>query len=261
MPAPDSVQLRRCVLAVSVTTDLDVEPGTAGVVVPGPRPAEIGWADIAETVAGLDLEGGQARHRVEMLLRLHQLVADLGTDARSRLLSSSRLMALPAGHWDHLGPGWVVEGLRGQALDLGIGVFGLIGEADRVTPLPPSVLRAVGMSPAAWWERVREHADRMGALAAARLGRDGITGVVRPVGGCDVLALLSSRTLRRHLADGDGTGMRSLAVPTRRRGWFDIQRIDPAFVQAAWMLTDEPERGCAVPLLVTADEVALPIQV
>jgi hypothetical protein len=79
----------------------------------------------------------------------------------------------------------------------------------------------------------------MGALAAARLARDGVSGVIRPVGGCDVLALLSSRTLRRHLAAADGSGMRSVAVPTRRRGWFDITRVDPAFVRAAWSLTDE----------------------
>jgi hypothetical protein len=41
----------------------------------------------------------------------------------------------------------------------------------------------------------------------------------------------------------------------RSRGWFDLARIDPAFVGAAWSATIEPERGLPVPLLVTADEV------
>jgi hypothetical protein len=98
----------------------------------------------------------------------------------------------------------------------------------------------------------------MGALAAARLGRDGPTdGVIRPVGGCDVLALLASASLRRHLAMGDSTGMRAVAVPMRRRGWYDLSRIDPAFVGAAWSATDELDRGVPRPLLVTADEVAV----
>jgi hypothetical protein len=97
----------------------------------------------------------------------------------------------------------------------------------------------------------------MGALAAARLGRDGTEGVIRPVGGCDVLALLASPSLRRHLATGDGSGLRAVAVPMRRRGWYDLSRIDPAFVGAAWSATDEIDRGVAHPLLVTAEEVSL----
>jgi hypothetical protein len=260
MQAIDSVNLRRCVLAVSVLTDLDVEPSPEGVILPGPRSACVSWTAIATSVGDQAPESPRARHRVEILLRLHRLVAELGTDAAPTLHAASRLIAVPHDHWHHLGSDWAMQPLAGGALELGIGVYGLLGELDRVLPMPPSVLAAAGVDPAAWWDRLREHAERMGALAAARLGRDGVSGVIRPVGGCDVLALLSSRSLRRHLADGDGTGMRSLAAPTRRRGWYDLHSVDPAFVLAAWSLTDEPERGLSVPLLITADEVCTPVQ-
>ncbi len=260
MQAIDATSLRRCVLAVSVLTDLDIEPAVDGVILPGSPAVLVPWPAIADAAADADPEQASSRHRVEILFRLHRLVADLGPEAANTLHAASRLMALPAGHWHHLGPGWVMDELTGGALDLGIGVYGLAGGPDRVQPLPPSVLARAGVSASGWWERIREHADRMGALAAARLGRDGVSGVIRPVGGCDVLALLSSRSLRRHLADGDGSGMRSLAAPTRRRGWYDMHACDPAFVTAAWSLTDEPERGVSVPLLVTADEVCTPVQ-
>jgi hypothetical protein len=254
----DAVPLRQCVLAVSVLNDLDVSPADEGVRLPGDRRFVVGWTEIAQAIGDFPADGAIARHRVEQLLRLHQLVQDLGPDAGRHLLASARVVALPPGHAEHPGPAWTREVLRGDALELGIGVHGLVREVDRTVPLPPSVLAAMGVSAARWWPRLREHADRMGALCAARLNRDGPSGVIRPVGGCDVLALLSSRTLRRHLADGDGSGMRSLAAPTRRRAWFDVSRVDPAFVQAAWALTDEHERGLHLPLLITADEVGLP---
>ena len=50
-------------------------------------------------------------------------------------------------------------------------------------------------------------------------------------------------------------GLRSAAVPMRRRGWLDLARIDPAFALAAAALTDPEERGFARPLLLTVDEV------
>jgi hypothetical protein len=258
MPTVDTPPLRQCVLAVSVLRDLDVVPSDSGVVLPGPRSALVEWTAIRDTVGAEDPGGPIARRRVENLLRLHGVASDLGATAAERFRSASRVVALPPGHAEHLGAGWVQEPLRGGALDLGIGVLGLIGELDRTTLVPPSVLRAIDVDGEDWWPGLREHAERMGSLSATRLTRDGDSGVVRPVGGCDVLALLSSRTLRRHLADGDGSGMRALAVPTRRRGWFDVSQIDPAFIRAAWSLTDEHERGMPVPVLVTADEVTLP---
>jgi hypothetical protein len=258
MSIVDTPPLRQCVLAVSVLRDLDVMPSDAGVTIPGSEPAVVPWTAIHDAVGRYDASGPIARRRVENLLRLHLLAAELGPDAAGRFRSAARVVALPPGHAEHPGGPWVQDALRGNALELGIGVFGLIGEPDRTLPLPPSVLAVVQLSGANWWPTLREHAERMGARSATRLIRDGNTGLIRPVGGCDVLALLSSRTLRRHLAEGDGTGLRALAVPTRRRGWYDISQVDPAFVRAAWSLTDEHERGMPVPLLITPDEVSLP---
>jgi hypothetical protein len=254
----DRPGLRQCVLAVSVMSDVDLTPHADGVLLPAGGGALVDWAAIALAVGDFDPCGGTARRRVELLLRLHRLTVDLGEEAVPAFHAASRVVALPAGHGEHPGAGWSQESLRGEALELGIGVHGLLGEPERTTPLPPSVLLALGVDGRHWWPRLREHVDRMGALSAARLGRDGTSGLIRPVGGCDVLALLSSRTLRRHLAQSDGSGMRSLAVPTRRRGWYDISRIDPLFVRAAWSLTDDAERGLPQPVLVTADEVTVP---
>jgi hypothetical protein len=260
VPTVDTPPLRQCVLAVSVLTDLDVLPSDSGVVLPGPRSALVEWTAIRDAVGGHEPSGPIARRRVENLLRLHQAASDLGPAAAERFRSASRVAALPPDHAEHLGDQWVREPLRGDALDLGIAVLGLVGPMDRTVPVPPSVLRAIGVDADDWWPGLRQHAERMGSLSATRLARDGAAGLVRPVGGCDILALLSSRTLRRHLANGDGTGLRALAAPTRRRGWFDLAQVDPAFIRAAWSLTDDHERGLPVPLLVTVDEVALPFR-
>ncbi|WP_460459388.1 hypothetical protein, partial [Angustibacter peucedani] len=123
-------------------------------------------------------------------------------------------------------------------------------------PLPPGAVRAAGAVTTGWWQAAAEQRDSMASLAADRLQRDR-QGVVRPIGGCDVLTLLSGRALRTHLAAADGTGMRAVAVPMRSRGWFDLARIDPAFVGAAAAATEPELRGIGRPLLVTADEITL----
>jgi hypothetical protein len=258
MPMIDEVPLRQCALAVSVLEDIDLVPAPDGVRLPGEPAVVVSWETIADAIGTHPTDSVVARHRVTSLLRLHRLAADLGEDAGQRFHNAARVVALPPGHAEHPGPGWVQQPLRGGALDLGIGVQGLIGEADLTAPLPPSVLRAIDVDPTDWWPPLREHAERMGALSAARLIRGSTSGLLRPVGGCDVLALLSSRSLRQHLADADATGLRALSVPTRRRGWYDVGPVDPAFVRAAWSLTDEHERGLPQPVMITADEVALP---
>jgi hypothetical protein len=258
MPIIDGVPLRQCALAVSVLDDVDLTPTEDGVLLPGTPDVVVGWEAIQDAVGNHPVQGDVARRRVSMLLRLHRLAADLGPEAARRFHNAARVVALPPGHADHPGPGWVQQPLRGRALELGIGVQGLLDEPDRSVSVPPSVLRMIGVEPTDWWPPLREHAERMGALAAARLVRGNDSNLIRPVGGCDVLALLSSRSLRRHICESDGSGLQALAVPTRRRGWYDVRQVDPEFVQVAWSLTDEHERGLPIPLLVTADEVSLP---
>jgi hypothetical protein len=248
------------VLAVSVLDDVDLEPRESGVWLPGPNPVGVSWEALRALTGGLAPGTSAVRRRLSVWLRLRRLVADLAEEAIDVLGESSRALALPPGHVDHGGAGWVCEPVRGGALDAGVGVVGLLGDPDDVVPLHASLAAAAGADIRTWWPRLRRHADGMGALAAHRLARDTAAGrqnVLRPVGGCDVPTLLLSPALRSHLASSDGFGMRALAVPMRSRGWYDLVRIDPAFVAAAWSATAEVERGLPRPLLVTADEVAL----
>jgi hypothetical protein len=154
----------------------------------------------------------------------------------------------------------------GGALECGIGLLGVLDDPDEVVPLPPSLVRTADVLVRVWWPGVVEHASSMGRLAVERLRRDeqgarrrgsGAADqlVLRPVGGVDVPTLLATHVVRRHLARSDGSGLRAVAAPMRSRGWYDLARIDPAFVQAAWAATDEVDRGLPRPVLVTADEV------
>lgn len=252
------VLLRQCVLATSVLGDLDLAPRDDGVDLLGEPVVHLTWDQVAEAVAGSDPLGDVARRRLGRWLRLRRLVADHGPLAAPLLARSARLMALPADHAQHPGADWVRERTPGGLLELGIGLTGLDRDTDRSIVLPPAIAAAAGVDVDRWWPSLREHADRMGSLVASRLRRDrDAQTVLRPVGGCDVPALLASRPLREYLARADGTGMRSVAVPTLSRGWFDLRRIDPAFVGAAWSATEPDDRGLSRALLVTADEVVL----
>lgn len=232
--------------------DLDRAGGRDGVLVP--------WEELAEALGDHDPLSPSGRRRVATLLRLHRILTD--HDGRPEITgptirNAARVLALPPGHALHPGPDWVVQRLRGGALDLGVGVLGLGDHPDDARPLPPSMARRLGARPQDWWPDLSHHVERMGGLAATRIARDGRP-VLRPVGGCDVLTLLASAPLREQLASGDGSGMRAVAVPTRRRGWFDLAQIDPAYTAAVWSITAEPERGMPGPLLVTRHEVVMP---
>ena len=280
---PDTAALRRGVLAASVLDDIDVEPRDDAVLLPGVPPVGVPWADLAAAVGGCEPTSPVGRARIGSLLRLLRLVADLGPAAPEALRSGAVPLALPRGHALHPGPAWVQARVPGGVLDLGVGVrvdpdqvpggahnrdgdrvaapdLALVGPVE---PLPEAVARACGARPADWWPDLQARAEEMGALTAGRLARDGggeARGhdVLRPVGGCDVLTLLSSGALRSALALQDGAGMRAVAVPVRHRGWIDLARIDPAYVATVWELTGELERGVPTPLLVTRDEVCLP---
>ncbi|HET8615922.1 MAG TPA: hypothetical protein VFL94_10380 [Actinomycetales bacterium] len=247
--------LRRGALAASVLHDVPMEPRPEGVAVgrdwhDRESWVPVSWRELAEATAGADPEGTSGRLRLRDWLRARPRLAGLADDDR-RLVP----LALPLGHAVHPGAGWAWEQLPGGVLELGPALRVLDGDDELVIPVSASVARAAGVDRQPWWAQVRGHLEAMGALAVARLVRDDAA-VLAPVGGCDVLTLLASGTLRRHLAGSDGTGMRAVAVPMRRRGWFDLARIDPPFVLAAAHATSVEERGVDRPLLVTEHEVA-----
>ena len=141
-------------------------------------------------------------------------------------------------------------------IDLGIGVRGLIGaDPDHVAVLPAGSPTRSGGHRRSWWPALRARLEDMGGSPwPAQAGRPG---VIAPMGGCDAVTLLGARNLRQHLATADGTGMRAVAAPMRSRGWFDLARIDPAFIAAAAAATDDIERGFSRSLLVTCEEVGV----
>ena len=96
----------------------------------------------------------------------------------------------------------------------------------------------------------------MGEMAAERIDRSPLA-PLRPMGDCDVVTLLGSRTLRQAIVDEISGGMRTVAVPMRSRGWLDLNRIDPAFSAAAARLTTVEDRGFDRPLRVTREEVVI----
>ncbi len=256
-----AVALRRCALAVSVLDDIPLEPRQHGVLLgrdwDDPVRITVPWVRLEQALAGADPESLAARLRVRDWMRARTALTDGPAAVRRRLVP----LGLPAGHALHPGAAWVREPVAGGLIGLGLGlrvaVPSTTGVADdAVVALAPSALACAGFDARHWWPPVRERLDELALLAIERLTRDG-GGLLTPTGGCDVLTLLGSRWLREHLADGDGTGMRALAAPMRTRAWFDLARIDPAFVAAAATATGEEHRGVSRPLLVTADEVAL----
>jgi hypothetical protein len=260
--APDIAVLRRSVLAVAVLDDVDLEPGPDGV-----RPADatgpvvVGWDRVRRALGSDAPESPAARLRIATLLRVSALLA-AGPPSPDWVGHHVRALALPPGHALHPGRAWVRERVLGGVLDVGLGLVELPWPAaggpvvgDGPVPLPPGAVLD-GWSPRLWWPQAREHAGRMGSLAGGRI-EHAAPGTVRPVGGCDVLTLLATRSMRTALA-ADGSGMRAVAVPTRQRGWYDLRRVDTAYVAAVWTATEEVCRGVPRPLLVTRDEVAPP---
>lgn len=254
-PPPVRAILRRSVLATSVVDDLDVDLDDDGVRLPGCSPLE--WADLARAAGSAASDGDEdvTRLRVGDVLHAH-LELHSGT---ARVVP----LAVPAGADRHPGFGWSHGTVLGGALHLGLGVVVPRGRSERTLPLPVASARATGRSSTVVEQDLARLED-IGALVVQRLLRDVGTptaGVLRPVGGCDVPTLLASRTLREHLVAGPdrtpGNVLRAVAVPDRTRGWFDLARIDPAYVGAAWAATDPADRGLRRPVVVTREEVAL----
>jgi hypothetical protein len=249
--APDSLELRRLALAVSVLDDVDIVPLDDGVLLTGDVPVEVSWLELRRALAGADPDDDLGRVRVRAWLRGRRIAADVHVD---HLREQARPVGLPVDHPLHPGLDWVRHRVLGDALDLGFGFVGVGSDPDEVVVIPQGALDAAGVDPSPWWPVARDYLERMGAVAAQRLAAHP---TLRPIGDCDVVTLLGSRTLRAALCAHDGTGLRAAAVPMLRRGWLDLTRIDPAFTAAAAAATSPHERGFSRPLLVTADEVAL----
>lgn len=243
--------------------DIDVLPQDDGVLVgvpvagevPRNGPVQVSWTELAGICGPYPPASGCGRRRLTILLRLRGALAALGPQEARAVRDAVRVVALPADHVDHLGPGWAVGRVRGGTLWLGPGLTVGDGSGPPL-PVPTSLLAAAGVRLADCWPAATALAARLSATAAQLLNRDGPhAGLLVPVGGHDVLTLLAYPALRAGLADGDGVGMRAVAVPQRSRGWWDLTRIDPYYLPLAWQATDEPDRGVPTPLLVTRDEV------
>jgi len=251
MRAPDSLELRRLALAVSVLDDVDLIPVGDGVRLTGASPVEVSWLELRRALAGADPADDLARERVSAWLRGRRIAADTHTELLREL---ARPVGLPVDHPLHPGLGWVRERVLGGSVDIGFGFVGVGTDPDAVVVIPQGALDAAGVDPRPWWPVTRDYLERMGAIAASRLTENPL---LRPIGDCDVVTLLASRSFRAALCAQDGTGMRAAAVPMRRRGWLDLSRIDPAFTAAAAAATAPAERGFSRPLLLTVDEVTL----
>ncbi len=249
------VALKRCALGVSVLLDVDVEPDDRGVRVGGVPEVLVPWRECRRALSGADPETDLGRRLLARWLLRRRWLADHTYDD---LAERARPVGLPTDHALHPGVGWVRARVLGDALDLGLGFVGIQpGQPDRVTLMPQEALVAAGLDDVAgaWWLRATNYLEQMGAMAAERFFRDR-TAVLRPMGDCDVVTLLGSRTFRGAIT-GEAGGMRPVVVPMRTRGWVDISRIDPAFAPAAAAATDPVDRGFPRPLLVTADEVTV----
>jgi hypothetical protein len=255
MPSwPEASQLRRCALGVSVIHDVDILPSPHGVVLTGSPTVLVTWAECRRAIAGADPESDAGRERLHRWLRVRRWIADRPT---ADLAERARPYGACVDSSQHPGMDWVRRRVLGDTLDLGFGFVGINpAEPDVVVPVPHQLLRAAGIEPAPWWPTAVVYLERMGEMAAQRIERNPI-GPLRPMGDCDVVTLLGSRTLRQAMVADVAGGMRTVAVPMRSRGWLDLHRIDPAFSAAAARLTPDDQRGFSRPLLVTREEVVL----
>jgi hypothetical protein len=247
----DRIALRQLVFAVSVLQDLDLVPMDEGVLVASGR--ILPWGCLQVALAGHDPAAASSRSVLATWLRA---VQDIAWRSPADLAARARPVGLPRGHAVHPGQAWTQARVPGGVLELGVGLLGLGADPDEVVVLGAGLLQACGHDPATWWPGCVAYLEQMGELAASRhiLHPER---PLRPMGDCDVVTLLGSAALRRCLAGNDSAGMRAAAVPTRRRGWLDLSRIDPAFALVAASLADAEERGFERPLLITAEEVVM----
>jgi hypothetical protein len=255
MPSwPEAPQLRRCALGVAVLHDIDVVPSTGGLVLPGPPQVVVTWAECRRALAGTDPESDEGRLKVARWFTMRRWLSDRPADDLAEL---ARPYGASVTSPLHPGLDWVRRRVLGDALDLGFGFIGIDPrDPDLVVPVPHELLRAADIDPTPWWSVAVVYLERMGTMAAERMVRSP-KAALRPMGDCDVMTLLGSRTFRQAIVADVADGMRTVAVPMRARGWLDLTRIDPAFSAAAARLTPPEDRGFDRPLLVTVDEIVL----
>ena len=239
-------------LAVSVLDNIDIVAGDAHVSVQGSHPdLTLSWDEIDRVVGGSDPDSDAARRRLRMWVRLRAGLSRLDDP-----VEFTRAVGLPPGHPLHPGRSWVAASVPGEALDLGLGVLGLLDDPDEVVVAPPSLFVAARCDTSDWWPRQARELERTGRLAAERLLRED-SGPLRPFGDLDVLTLLGSTSYRTTLCEADPLGWRTAAVPMRTRGWLDLGRIDPAFAAAAALATEPDERGFQRAVFVTPEEIVM----
>lgn len=265
--------LRRCVFAVAVLHDLDLEPGPDGVTLCGPRSVVVSWAAIAGALGRHTPDSSAGRQQVAELMRLRRLahVAPPGL-----VRAAVTVVGWPADAPDHPGPGWPLLHVPGGSLHLGPAVVGLAARVAPATPTNPSAtaapqdgwaeapgpavpvsadaLEAAGVPVQPRWSELLDQLETAGQIAADRSRRRSSSAPLRSTGAFDVVTLLGSECLRRWLAH-DAGGMAALVVPMRTRGWIASSALDSAFGPAAFLITEPEDRGFARPLLVTAHEV------
>jgi len=244
----DPIALRQCVLAVAVLHDVDLVPAEDGVRVASGR--LVRWQAIGAALRGADPASPPAVARLTTWL---VALASLAWRSPTDLAARARPVGFACEDPGHPGPGWVRARVLGGALDLGVGLLGVGSDPEQVVVPPAGVLDTCGVDDAAWWPACADYLERMGALAGDRYSRRP-EDALRPMGDADVVTLLGAAALRVSLA---GRGVRTAGVPTRRRGWLDVSRTDPAFLACAAALAEPDDRGFPRPLLVTAEEVVL----
>jgi hypothetical protein len=228
-------------------TALGVDTGVGGVAT---------WDSVQGALGGHKASAPTAPDRIASWLKLRHRVASIPSTA---LPAATRVLGFPVDHPLHPGAGWVVEHVRGGALDLGMGVRGLDPHRPhRVVPLNPSIWASLGIDPQRFWRPAVMSLEASGNMAALQMRRSG-NGLIEATREADPLTLLGSSRLREALAAAHG-GMATVAMPSRDLGWVRLSAVDPAFVPPAAMATEDLSRGFTRPLLVTAEEVVLGAQ-
>lgn len=249
------VGLRRCVLALSVIDGVDIYPDDDGALLEDLAvvdvPLHLRWHEIDTAVGALDPDSDRARSRLRTWLRLRCGLAALPSPKLH-----ARALGLPRRHVLHPGSAWIRHRVPGGAVDLGIGLVGLLDDPDEVVPVPPALMSAAEIDVKGWWPDLAYALEQTARLAADRLSADP-RGPLRPFGDFDVVTLLASSAFRAELCNADPLGWRTAAVPMRQRGWLDLGRIDPAFAAAAALATEPGERGFDRAVLVTPEEVVV----